>query len=691
VVRTILLVSAGLTALAHAAACAAQAQAAAPAMQVAAQSKRATSYDAAFFKQYAPRTALDVAKRVPGFSLDLGDNSVRGFSGAAGNVVVNGQRPSNKSETLDQTLSRIPADEVVRAEVGPGDLYGADYAARSQVLNLILRAGSGVEGNLTASVRRFPDRGLLVPDGNASIVLHRGPSEFTLSGGFNQTDTIENGRDDVISLPGGSITERRYKVNHYPQRQPFVALAWALGSAPDRSVHVNARIQHNTFGVYQTNHVVPSIGDTHDDLFNQFYFEHVNELGGDIARPLAGGAIKLVALATRRNRNYEDVYTGGAPALGGFHQVQLARQAETLGRLSWSRSNLAGFSLEAGVESAYNSLDNRLRFAVVNPDGSESNVHLPIENAKVTERRGEAYVSVGRAITSSLHVDAGLRVETSTLNVQGDAKAHRSLRFWKPNLAFDWNAKGWHARLSLRRTVAQLNFFDFVSAADVSAGRINGGNAELVPQQSWESRFTLDHPVLGKGLVKLDLGYDRVNQLQDRILTDAGFDAPGNLGTGTRAFASFNVDVPLDHVGIGGGRLTASGTLQRTRVMDPSTGRMRNWTDFWPNWQWEVDYRQDLGRFSYGATLQDRGRFAFYRTDEIDQQWNEGVYGTAFVEYRPNAKTTVTFDVDNLFDTRALRYRTFFSPNRTNPSPSGAEFRPRNRHVNVGLTVKRTL
>src|SRR3954447_2797416 len=99
---------------------------------------RTTTYEAAFFAQYAPRSALDIAQRVPGFALDLGDQNVRGFAGAAGNVVLNGARPSSKSETLEQTLSRIPAQQVARVEVGPGDLYGADYAGKTQVLNIIL-------------------------------------------------------------------------------------------------------------------------------------------------------------------------------------------------------------------------------------------------------------------------------------------------------------------------------------------------------------------------------------------------------------------------------------------------------------------------------------------------------------------------------------------------------------------------
>ena len=38
----------------------------------AAAPSRTTSYDAAFFTAAAPRNALDIARRVPGFALDLG-------------------------------------------------------------------------------------------------------------------------------------------------------------------------------------------------------------------------------------------------------------------------------------------------------------------------------------------------------------------------------------------------------------------------------------------------------------------------------------------------------------------------------------------------------------------------------------------------------------------------------------------
>jgi ribosomal protein L6 len=159
----LLLVSACVAALAVSPALA-QAPAAAPTDQT--QGTRTTVYDAAFFSPYAPRTALDIVQRIPGFTLDLGSTQtangtvdVRGFAGVAGNVVINGARPSSKSETLQTLLARIPASRVVRVEVGPGDLVqnlvtgvtegftkvleitGVGYRAQAQGKNLRLQLG----------------------------------------------------------------------------------------------------------------------------------------------------------------------------------------------------------------------------------------------------------------------------------------------------------------------------------------------------------------------------------------------------------------------------------------------------------------------------------------------------------------------------------------------------------------------
>jgi hypothetical protein len=206
-------------------------------------------------------------------------------------------------------------------------------------------------------------------------------------------------------------------------------------------------------------------------------------------------------------------------------------------------------------------------------------------------------------------------------------------------------------------------------------------------------RLTADRPIFGDGLFKLDLGHDRISMLQDRILIfdedGEGFDAPGNIGTGKHSFARLTVDAPLGRLWEGL-RVKANGLVRRTRVEDPISGKMRNFTGFYPDWEWGVEARRDAGPWSYGFAVNDRDRITFFRTDEFDINFNGGPYGTAFVEYRPDPRTSITFDVDNALSTSGNRTRLLFFPNRADPEVSFREVRERNRHLNLGLTVKRS-
>ena len=705
-IRRSWLLSVGTSAVALATPALAQTAPAGPA-PAAAQAGRTTVYDAAYFAQFAPRSALDIVQHVPGFQLDLGANQngvdVRGFAGTAGNVVINGARPSTKSEALDTTLQRIPAQRVVRVELGSGDLYGSDYAGKSQVLNIVLSNAGGYDANVTVgAVRRYS--GYVQKNISGNLLIRKGPSSLNLSAGTGHNKQYEEGTDTLNDTASGDLVEFRRKHNVYANKNPFIAAAYALEHGPDDAYRVNFRWQPNRFDLFQKNIVTPSDAPQHEDNLFQHYKDPVFEVGGDVTRPLASGALKFVGLATRRKRHDFDQYVqrdglidDGGLVNGGFDQLIDARRNETIGRVSWTRSNLLGLSFEAGAEVAYNTLDDHVELNEVEEDGTRVPVELSIADATVKEKRGEIYVNLGKALSPTLRVDGGVNYEYSNLKVRGDAVADRTLKFLKPNITLDWKpGGGWHSQLSVKRTVAQLDFYDFISVGDLSTRRINGGNAELQPQRTWEFRATVDHPLFGDGLFKLDLGHDLVSMLQDRILIcdevdhpgDPNFcaDAPGNLGTGKRWFAALTLDAPLGMVWKGL-RAKMTGTIQRTRVEDPIDGRQRNWSGFFPDWQWDLTVRRDSGPLSYGFEVFDNKRFTFFRTDEFDSNFNGAPGWNAFVEYRPGANTSVTLNVDHTF---GKRNRLLFRPNRADPTLIVNEFRERDQHISIGLSLKQT-
>lgn len=650
------------------------------------------NYDAAYFAAYAPSTALQMVERVPGFSIETVNEDVRGFGSAGGNVVINGQRPSSKSETIETILSRIPANRVTRIEVGPGDRYGSEYSGKAKVLNLVLNTSSGLAGNVEASVLR-DYTGKIAPEGSISAMLRTGKSTFNAALDFNNRSTTEEGYDRLTALPSGNELEYRRKVNHINDPNGTLSASWSYNDGTWRTANLNGSIALDRFKLDQDNNVYPAGGTARDDRLHQRYYRDTYEIGGDVTRPLAGGGIKLIGLATRRYRDNNDTSLNRVQGnvTGGVSQMLHDTLAETLARVVWSRPDLGGWNVEVGAEGVLNKLDSQVDLFLIGPGGGKTRVDLPVDNAVVKELRGEAFVNAGRALTSNLRMDMGATFETSQITVSGDATARRTLKFLKPKVALDWKPSAkWHVQLSVQRTVAQLQFEDFISSAELSNDRINGGNANLLPQRAWEALATIERQFLRDGLIKLELGYNRVEMVQDRVPTPEGFDAPGNLGSGRVIIVRNRIDAPLSTLGIKGGRLTLYNSLVASRVDDPYTGLGRPFsgdTVFLS----EATFRQDLGKFAWGFELNADTGNTFYRRNETDKSHSLPPYLSAFAEWRPDPRTTVTFTLDNLTSTPGTRTRTFYDPDRRVRTPSALEYRERNRHIVPSLTIKRSI
>src|SRR5918997_849931 len=96
------------------------------------------------FVRFAPRNALDMLRNVPGFTIREATQE-RGLGTATGNVLINGQRISGKSNDVVTELSQIPASNVVRIEIR--DAATLDVPGLSgQVANVVVKAGGAMQG-----------------------------------------------------------------------------------------------------------------------------------------------------------------------------------------------------------------------------------------------------------------------------------------------------------------------------------------------------------------------------------------------------------------------------------------------------------------------------------------------------------------------------------------------------------------
>ena len=316
---------------------------------------RTTIYEAAFFAQYAPRTAYDIVQHVPGFQLDLGSTQsvngsvdVRGFAGTAGNVVINGSRPSTKSETLDTTL-----------EADPGPTRGSRRARSRRPLRLRL---CGQEpGPQHRPVRcsrlrrerhgaRDPALHRLRPAKSLGLRPHpQGPVDHqsfrrdrrTTSNSRKAPTRSTTPRQATSSSSGASTTSITTGIRSFGRLR--------ARARPGRRVPHQCRAGSQAASTFTS--AIASLRRTAlrtTTIYTRTIDDPVFELGGDVTRPLAEGAIKFVALATRRKRDDVDrsverngLIEDGATVIGGFEQTIDARRNETIGRLSWTRSRPA--------------------------------------------------------------------------------------------------------------------------------------------------------------------------------------------------------------------------------------------------------------------------------------------------------------------------------------------------------------
>lgn len=631
------------------------------------------AYAAAFFAQYNPQTALDMVRQTPGFSLNGGDDR-RGFSGAVGNLLIDGVRPTSKSQSIDGILSRIPASQVVRVEVLRGAEVAGDASGQSQLVNIV-RTESAGSGVWEAGFEYNRDQ--ISPRGNASYSGRNGQIEYGIGASYHsQNRDLPGWRlfSDATGAPTGSADTQPLTNNF---REGSLNGNFAAPLAGGR-LSANAQIDEGRFRsdagfAFFDAAGVPefSLGSLTEERFGGY------ELGVNYDRDFGPWSLALIGLANRRH--YENDENGRfEDGLGNLDSTyaQAIRQdtGETIARGSLSRALGPRQRIEFGGEGAFNSLDQTLSF-VEDTGGGPVAVPIPNSNVLIEEERAEFFGSHTWRPAEAWSVETRLAWETSTLTFSGDHPQVVELSFWKPSFQIARTFSGNNQlRLRVYRDVGQLDFDDFVSAAAVADSLIAGGNPDLVPQTDWRLELGADLRFRGAAL-GLTLTRHQFSDVADLVrLTDtkgtldpsddAFFDAPGNIGDATATSLEVNFSSPVPFVP--GGRITVEGSLWDTEVTDPITLSPRI-ISFQPESSVSVNFRQDFNaaKWSWGVEAHKEGEFQAYRFNEIDTG-EEGPWVDFWVETTalPN-NMKLRLWAANAFDGAIHRDRLFFTPDRS--------------------------
>jgi hypothetical protein len=622
------------------------------------------TYDAAYYAQFRPSTALDMIRETPGFTLEE-TTARRGFAGASGNVLVDGEHPIAKSQTLADILQRIPAKQVLRIELLRGGEAAADVSGHAVTANIVrtASAGQGVFQLGTEYAGRTP-----VPNGWGSWSGRLGRTDYSV--GFNGYSLMRNlpGDRDVLDGSGARIGTRE---DHSPRD----FYQFALNGEASRSM-LDGRFRVTGQAKVERYHEDSTVASrslsgalTKFERNPYTYRRRTLEGGIEYDRPLGPWDLSLSGLLTRTHfvSGISATSSNAAGVVNSiFTQDQVQNSGETIVRGTLTREFGANHRFEAGAEAAINTLDQQLALTLDLGNGPSP---IPIQNSNlsVTERRAEGYLAdtwtLGRWA-----LDTRLTGEVSRLSFTGDTNQSVVLSYVKPSIQFTQKlGKNNQLRARVYRDVGQLNFTDFVSAASLPDGRINGGNPNLKPETSWRVELAGDFRFAGDGALDLRLFHHWVFDTADLVPVgppNARFDAPGNIGRASVNGAQVTLKLPLNPI-LRGASLTLDGTWQKSRVTDSLTGERRAISGF-ADVALKADFRQDLTRhkLAWGATYTAQPTLTFYRLKEIEKK-RASPSLDVWLETSAIAGLKTRLTVFSLLNQSERRQRTKFATDRT--------------------------
>ena len=641
-------------------------------------------YDADYFLSFSPRTALDMVERVPGFTLQEGEER-RGFAAAVSNVLIDGAPPTVKSDDVDDILERIPAADVVRIELIRGDAESASSAQAVRV-NVVRRPSAGA-GVWEASLAHAED-GRISPAAMASWSGRRGALEYALSATLEDAHTPLIGEDLAFDASGDLEGREQEQITEdESERRLTGELKSPLaGGQLDLNLTLSSEEGHERHDVQDFE---PSGAVDGRELVDALEREEIGELGLTYDRVWGLWETEWAALISRRHLT-EDEASEEFDATGAFDEGEREERdieiGETILRGGAERAFSNEISFAFGAEAALNTLEQRLALTLDDGSGPAA-VIVPGANVRIEEERAEAYATLAWRM-ASWRLEGHIAAEASRLTQTGDSQVETELTYWKPSLQVVRSlGDDDQLRFRIYRDIGQLDFEDFTASAELSGGEVSAGNADLRPETSWRFEASGDWR-FDQGAVELTLFYWRIEDALDYVPVGAPpdlFDARGNIGDGRLwgLRTAFELPMPL----IDNARLRIEAAWQDSEVTDPLTGASRPQSEIQENLI-AVEFRQDWRalRFAWGVEYEREQLAPQFRLDRVaDEQ--DGHEAELWIETTRFEGVTLRVFAVNLSQPRETRERALFEPDRAGAF-EGRDVRDRELGQLFGVEVR---
>ncbi len=596
----------------------------------------ALTYPADFFANARPNTAYDMIGRLPAFVFDDG-NTQRGFAGTAGNVLIDGQRPTSKTDDLQSILQRIPASDVERIDLIRGGAPGIDMQGQTVVANVVRKKTDSTKIVADISDNIWLGDHHTVPQISVQFTQHSGDSTFEASATRygNYDDSVGKGFHDLTDVATGVVT---HQAAHDTGRGAGEGLTGAA-TVPlfGGQFKANLALQDSPF---DSTVVYTAPG------FDQHIADRSRNRNGELGLNWNGfiGNVHLEALVLQRLGLATDLNTSDAPGDDErFHSS--ADTGESIARVTLRWLPIPSLTLEGGGEGAYNFLNGTSSFI-----DNGALVPIPAANSNVNEKRGEVFGQGTWKISSEWLLEAGARFEVSTISDSIGDK--RTFFYPKPRAVLTWSPDAdTQLRLRYERVLGQLDFNNFLASSSLSSTGVTAGNVNLRPDQHTQYEFSYERHFLSKGSIVATFMHEEIKDVVDFVPitnSSATFDAPGNIGNGTNNEFIVNLLMPLDWAGLDNGLLKWTNTFNMTNVHDPVTGQHRVISGQRPQ-DIELTLTQDIAslKSTWGIFYYNCWDEHYFRLEQTRHRSVAPPFLEAWWSYKPQEGTEYRLELDN--------------------------------------------
>ena len=646
-------------------------------------------FEQEFFEQFAPRTALDMIDRLPGFQLDGGDFK-RGLGQGGANILINGERLTGKTDVGGQ-LSRIVAANVTRIEILDGaslDIPGLS----GQVANLVTK-NSGVSGTWSWA-----------PEFRKNQVANFGHFHLTVSGERGnlsyaaelRSESQRNGHwgPETLTQADGTVFESRDEFARYYSEVPggTLDLTWK-----PKADHVgNLNLEYNQFNFngseISDRRALAPRGNDLQTQFSNAEDEWNAKIGADYEFPLGAGKLKTIAYYRAEHSptiNRFDVFELTGHQLSGSRFSRVADEGEAIARAEYSWAPKEGRDWQLGLEGAFNFLDIESNLRVLE-GGAFVEQALDGATSRVEEQRAEATLTHSRELSSHWDIQASLGAEYSELSQTNGLTRD----FFRPKgfLSATYKPRdNLSIRTKIEREVGQLSFFDFISSVDVQDDLGSTGNINLVPNQSWQGSIEFDRDLGDGNTFKVKFYGSLISDLVDRIPIGLDGDAVGNIDSAHRYGFDINATLKGDKWGWKGTQLDLGFDLRNSNVEDPLTligRRLNNDKEVYLG----ANYRHDIPEtdWAYGIETSYYSGAPSFRLNTISEYNFSTIRSIAFIEHKDVLGMKVVASLRNLLNGTDDFERQVFTDRRDLGVLDFTEFRSRDYRTFLNIEFSGT-